>query len=73
MASVVLVACTIPFFADFMNLIGAVANTLLIFIFPVVVFYSLIQFHAKLFKVKNIAMSIIILLVGIIGGKITSW
>lgn len=61
MALVVLIAVTIPYFSDFMNLIGAVANTLLIYIFPVV-------FHAKLFGVSRGLLSALILVVGCIGG-----
>jgi amino acid permease len=70
---VVIVSITIPYFSDFMNLIGAVANTLLIYIFPVVVNHILFnpQFHFKLFKIRTIStyiLSAFIVIVGIIAG-----
>lgn len=67
MVAIVFVSCTIPYFSDLMTLIGAVANTLLIFIFPVI-------FHLKLFpNVKRpllyYILTAFILTVGIIGGS----
>lgn len=60
LAAVAIIAISVPFFADFMNLIGAVANTLLIYIFPVV-------FHTRLTNRISI-VKIIVLVVGILGG-----
>jgi amino acid permease len=54
-----LIACAIPFFADFMTLIGSVSNTMLVFVFPII-------FHYKLFGTQNISVTEHIMRVGII-------
>ncbi|KAJ3216418.1 hypothetical protein HDU67_009472 [Dinochytrium kinnereticum] len=64
-------AMAVPFFADFMTLLGAIANTNLIFVFPVLFDFSLFGFHHRTFKEK--AIGVIILLVGIYGGVIGGW
>ena len=65
---VTLVAMAIPYFADFMSLIGSISNTLLIFIFPIL-------FHHKLFGWAHVskrenATRILILIVGLLAGLI---
>ena len=66
MSGVVTVALLIPYFADFMTLIGAVANTLLIFVFPIV-------FDAKLNGLGPWRLCLVhgfILLIGLVGGSL---
>ncbi|KAI8842477.1 transmembrane amino acid transporter protein-domain-containing protein [Chytridium lagenaria] len=61
-------AMAVPFFADFMTLLGAIANTNLIFVFPVLFDFSLYGFRNRPLKDKIIG--ILILLVGVYGGVI---
>lgn len=63
--SVVLISTTIPYFAHVMTLIGAVANTLLIFVFPIV-------FNAKLVKqgVWGLGLGCVVVSVGLVGGSL---
>ena len=65
---VTLVAMAIPYFADFMSLIGSISNTLLIFIFPILFHYKLFGW-AHVSKREN-ATRILILIVGLLAGLI---
>ncbi|KAJ3117140.1 hypothetical protein HDU96_007803 [Phlyctochytrium bullatum] len=74
-------AMAVPFFADFMTLLGAIANTNtanafrenqnLIFVFPVLFDFALFGFRARPLREK--AIGILILMVGIYGGVIGGW
>ncbi|KAJ3069743.1 hypothetical protein HDU98_007199 [Podochytrium sp. JEL0797] len=66
MAFVVAMALAIPFFKDFMTLLGALANTALIFIFPVVFDFKLFGFHGR--PLFDKVFGIVILIVGVFGG-----
>ncbi|KAI9206866.1 transmembrane amino acid transporter protein-domain-containing protein [Polychytrium aggregatum] len=61
-----LISIVIPFFADVMTLLGAVANTLLVFVFPVLFDFRLFGFRNRSPFEKGIG--ILILLVGTLGG-----
>ncbi|KAI8911046.1 transmembrane amino acid transporter protein-domain-containing protein [Gorgonomyces haynaldii] len=63
LTAIVSVSVALPFFSDVMNLIGALSNTLLIFVFPIV-------FHWKLFGVQRPILSVAILAIGLVGGFI---
>ena len=66
MTSISLIAIAIPYFSDLMMLLGAVANTMLIFIFPTIFYNKLYGF--KGWQQHSIAAFII--LVGVVGGSI---
>jgi amino acid permease len=68
MVIVALVAISIPYFSDFMTLIGSASNTMLIFVFPII-------FHYKLFGRKHISVwenlaRLCIVLIGILAGVV---
>ena len=60
------IALLIPFFDDFMTFIGSIANTLLIFIFPIVFHFKLFGF--KHLTVTELALRCVILVIGCFGG-----
>ena len=66
-----LLAIVIPFFKDFMTLVGAMTNTMLIFIFPVI-------FHYKIFGAQHVSIwehifRGFIISMGIFSGVIGGW
>ncbi|KAI8616794.1 transmembrane amino acid transporter protein-domain-containing protein [Chytriomyces sp. MP71] len=65
---IVMLAIAIPFFKDFMTLLGAVANTALIFVFPVVFDFQLFGFQTRSTFEK--VFGIMILVVGVFGGVV---
>ncbi|KAJ3399824.1 hypothetical protein CcCBS67573_g04157 [Chytriomyces confervae] len=68
MVVIVLLAIAIPFFKDFMTLLGAVANTALIFVFPVIFDFQLFGFQNRSTSEK--VFGILILVVGVFGGVV---
>ncbi|KAJ3025793.1 UNVERIFIED_CONTAM: hypothetical protein HDU68_006669 [Siphonaria sp. JEL0065] len=68
MGVIVALAIAIPFFKDFMTLLGAVANTALIFVFPVVFDFKLFGFQERPLNEK--VFGIVILIMGVFGGVV---
>ncbi|ORY46340.1 hypothetical protein BCR33DRAFT_715453 [Rhizoclosmatium globosum] len=68
MGVIVGLAIAIPFFKDFMTLLGAVANTALIFVFPVVFDFKLFGFKDR--PLFDKVFGILILIVGVFGGVV---
>ncbi|KAI9333564.1 transmembrane amino acid transporter protein-domain-containing protein [Obelidium mucronatum] len=68
MAFIVGLAIAIPFFKDFMTLLGAVANTALIFVFPVIFDFKLFGFNERPLSEK--LFGILILIMGVFGGVV---
>jgi amino acid permease len=56
-------AIVLPFFSDMMSLIGAVSNTMLIFVLPIVCDF-------KLFEKNNYVLGTVIMMIGFFGGSI---
>ncbi|KAJ3104819.1 hypothetical protein HK100_003999 [Physocladia obscura] len=65
---IVTLAIAIPFFKDFMTLLGAVANTALIFIFPVIFDFKLFGFQNRPWQER--VFGVVILIVGAFGGLV---
>lgn len=63
------VSICLPFFADMMNLVGALSNTMLIFVLPIVCRYVLDKRRGRQIKPLALAAEIFILLFGVIGGS----
>ncbi|KAI9206867.1 transmembrane amino acid transporter protein-domain-containing protein [Polychytrium aggregatum] len=68
LAGVTVVSIIIPFFADFMTLLGAVANTFLIFVFPILFDFRLYGFWNRSWG--EIIFGISIILLGVFGGTV---
>ncbi|KAJ3294363.1 hypothetical protein HDU79_011135 [Rhizoclosmatium sp. JEL0117] len=68
MGVIVGLAIAIPFFKDFMTLLGAVANTALIFVFPVVFDFKLFGFKDR--PLFDKVFGVLILIVGVFGGVV---
>ncbi|KAJ3249123.1 hypothetical protein HDU78_007085 [Chytriomyces hyalinus] len=68
MTLVLVFALGIPFFKDFMTLLGALCNTALIFIFPVIFDFKLFGFQDR--PLKDKLFGIAILIVGVFGGVV---
>ncbi|KAJ3069742.1 hypothetical protein HDU98_007198 [Podochytrium sp. JEL0797] len=68
MVVIVGLAMAIPFFKDFMTLLGALANTALIFVFPVVFDFKLFGFYNRTLFER--AFGILIVVVGVFGGVV---
>ncbi|KAJ3413865.1 Tetratricopeptide repeat protein 25 [Chytridiales sp. JEL 0842] len=66
LTGITVLAMAVPFFADFMTLLGAVANTALIFVFPVLFDFKLFGFSKR--PVKDKLFGLVILAVGLFGG-----
>jgi amino acid permease len=62
-AIVATLAIILPFFSDMMSLIGAVSNTMLIFVLPVVCDF-------KLFGRNNVFFGCLVILIGLVGGTL---
>ncbi|KAG0167512.1 hypothetical protein DFQ28_004182 [Apophysomyces sp. BC1034] len=59
------IAIFVPFFGDFMALLGAFSNCALVFIFPVVFYYKLTGFRNKPFY--ELILGFFVILMGIVG------
>ncbi|ORY46342.1 hypothetical protein BCR33DRAFT_783519 [Rhizoclosmatium globosum] len=68
MVVIVGLAMAVPFFKDFMTLLGALANTALIFVFPVLFDFKLFGFHNRTWNEK--VFGIVIMIVGVFGGVV---
>ncbi|KAI8929207.1 transmembrane amino acid transporter protein-domain-containing protein [Entophlyctis helioformis] len=68
MVFIAVVSITVPFFSDLMTFLGAVANTMLIFVFPVVFYYKIFGVAGR--GVAELAFAGLIIAVGIMGGCI---
>jgi amino acid permease len=66
LAGLVIISCSFPYFADVMTLIGAIANMLLIFIFPVVFHWRMYGMHSNF----SAAIAAVILITGLVGGTL---
>ena len=67
-AALCAVSILLPYFADMMNLIGALSNTMLIFILPIVCRYMIDQKNGKSINKWTLAGEGFILVFGLIGG-----
>ncbi|KAI7902848.1 transmembrane amino acid transporter protein-domain-containing protein [Cokeromyces recurvatus] len=65
MVLVAVIAIFVPFFGDFMSLLGAFSNCALIFIFPVLFYYKLTGFRGKPWY--DYILAFLTLLMGIVG------
>jgi amino acid permease len=68
MSGICITALAVPFFGDFMTLLGSLSNTMLIFVFPIL-------FHYKLFGIAHLTrrehvIRTMIVLVGVFSGCI---
>ncbi|TPX38127.1 hypothetical protein SmJEL517_g00164 [Synchytrium microbalum] len=61
-------AVSVPYFTDWVEVMGAIANTALVFIFPVVFYYQLNGWDGRSWR--EWAWTISILTVGVVGGTI---
>ncbi|KAJ3384796.1 hypothetical protein HDU84_002635 [Entophlyctis sp. JEL0112] len=69
-AFIVTLALAVPFFKDFMALLGAVANTALIFIFPVIFDFKLFGYSNRSIREKFFGICIVFvgIFAGVVGG-----
>lgn len=63
--AIAVVAIFVPFFGDFMSLLGAFSNCALVFIFPVLFYYKLTGYKGKPWY--EYILAILTLLLGIVG------
>ncbi|KAJ3025795.1 UNVERIFIED_CONTAM: hypothetical protein HDU68_006671 [Siphonaria sp. JEL0065] len=68
MVLIVGLAMAVPFFKDFMTLLGALANTALIFVFPIVFDFKLFGYNNRTWNEKG--FGIVIIVVGVFGGVV---
>jgi hypothetical protein len=68
MSTLSAVSVCLPFFADMMNLVGALSNTMLIFVLPIICRYVLDKRRGKPIKPLLLAAETFILGFGLIGG-----
>jgi amino acid permease len=57
------ISMSLPFFSDMMSLVGAVSNTMLIFVLPILCDF-------KLFEKNNFVLGCLIIIIGLVGGGI---
>lgn len=64
------IACTVPYFGDFLSLLGALGNCTLIFVLPILCYFKLVGWrHLKLYELVWCAF---IILIGVISAVIGS-
>ena len=68
MATLSTISIGLPYFADMMNLVGALSNTMLIFILPIVCRFAMDRRNGKLINKRTRVAESFILLFGLIGG-----
>eukprot|EP00842_Homolaphlyctis_polyrhiza_P003428 jgi/Hompol1/4086/HPOL_003498-RA len=68
MIGIAVVAMAVPFFSDLMTFLGAVANTMLIFVFPVVFYYKIFGTAGRSYS--ELGFAGLIIAVGLLGGSI---
>ncbi|KAG2185589.1 hypothetical protein INT44_002382, partial [Umbelopsis vinacea] len=71
MVVVVVVAIFVPYFGDFMSMLGAVANCLIIFAFPVLCYLKLTGIRNK--PIYELAWCFLCVLLGLVGLIFGSW
>ncbi|KAF9997393.1 hypothetical protein BGZ80_009151 [Entomortierella chlamydospora] len=65
------IACTVPFFGDFLSLLGALGNCTLIFVLPILCYFKLIGWrHMKWYELVWCAIIVIIGLISAVIGSI---
>jgi amino acid permease len=65
------IACTVPFFGDFLSLLGALGNCSLIFVLPILFYFKLIGWrHMKFYELAWCALIVIIGIISAIIGSI---
>ncbi|KAH6561419.1 hypothetical protein BASA62_009856 [Batrachochytrium salamandrivorans] len=67
MVGIAVVAMAVPFFSDLMTFLGAVANTMLIFVFPVVFYYKIYGIQGR--SRAELAFGGVIIAIGLLGGE----
>ncbi|KAI9272528.1 transmembrane amino acid transporter protein-domain-containing protein [Sporodiniella umbellata] len=73
MVAITVIAVYVPFFGDFMSLLGAFSNCALVFIFPVIFYYRLTGFRNKPWYDYILAFFTLLLgIVGLIFGTISA-
>ncbi|KAG0278128.1 hypothetical protein BGZ96_002538 [Linnemannia gamsii] len=64
------IACTVPFFGDFLSLLGALGNCSLIFVLPIIFYFKLIGWRQM--KAYELLWCAIIVIIGVISAVIGS-
>ncbi|KAF9952342.1 hypothetical protein BGZ72_006344 [Mortierella alpina] len=64
------IACTVPYFGDFLSLLGALGNCTLIFVLPILCYFKLIGW--KQMKAYELVWCAIIVIIGVISAVIGS-
>lgn len=64
------IACTVPFFGDFLSLLGALGNCSLIFVLPILFYFKLIGWRQM--KAYELAWCALIVIIGVISAVIGS-
>ncbi|KAK5672990.1 hypothetical protein QVD99_000466 [Batrachochytrium dendrobatidis] len=68
MVGIAFIAMAVPYFSDLMTFLGAVANTMLIFVFPVVFYYKIFGLQGR--SITELVFGATIIFIGILGGSI---